>query len=1176
MKTQIISLLTFLFIANAVQGQLPQVIESWATADGTQNFFIRSTVRTDPSGNVYVAGATLNGAGDYDILVSKYDYKGDVVWTQQYDGSGNGDDAAASLAVDDLGNVFVTGTTFTSSADTLDAIVIAFDTAGSLRWTYVWAGSDGLSDAGTDVLIHNDYIYVGGFTAALSTMLDFLAVKLDWNGNAEWVSTVDEAGLDDVCTSITKIEGGKFTLAGGTRLSFNDWDYLAVNLDDDDGSLLGTETSSGGTAGFDRVSAMDKDADGNIYLTGTAFNSTTGFDILTIKLDSNLTEVWSETWSGTGVHADGAMDVAVDASGNVWVGGYTGTAAQGTDFILLKYDSGGTLDWDETWAGDSAGADTLKAIAVNENGECIVTGVSISGWQSDFLTHRFLGDGTEKWRKRYNSPYYGADVPSDIAFHQANGVLVAGACQKPDSSWMYITLRYEEPDWSFLETDTSGNAWFEKDAMIIRFREGAVNENNFAPESEVSGPAAYFIDAEVVSDIESTCGIEITSCTRVIPRLSPATTYSLSRGGDTVSMRGLWATVKINYESTASEYEIREALRAMEEVVMIADFNRVYFPQDVPDDVHYSLQRNLHWSPQFGNDAHICMQDAWDREKGHLSIRVGVFDTGIDWTHPDFGGDPNYGADAFVNTIVDGWDYLGNREIWESIHRDQSYHGTSVAGIIGARRNNGIGVAGIAGGDWEIDEPGVSLYSFKIGSALFFTEFVYPALIEGPAWNPQTGFGFGITIANHSWGGSAYDELVHEGFVFSFEQEVVTVSARGNFNPLHDSHPLDEPRYPACFEDELTINTGAAGSNGEVKVNGNGNSLDQGDFNYSSMVDLGVDCIAPGTNALIYSTADIQHDVVEYIGFNGTSAAAPHVSGLAGLMASYHNIQLPLTPNFSTYFSPEDYEYFVQAGCDDRGMGGFDDESGWGLIQACNTMNLIKSPEYYLHHVNAFGYDDLTLDDDNLVVLIDFWPSLPTGNYLVDRYKVVKEISYLVPQGWVQIDSWPRPSGSKGWDNSNMGNRRQYAYFEQTPYQGEAVMSCFVYHVVQQINGSNLDVWIPHAPEACEFEFSIYYETGVTAVEAPGFISDTASLSIFPQPSEGAFTVSVPNMSLEVASIEILTSTGMLVFESQSSPVQIVGNAAEFQLDLAGISAGTYFVSFTQNGTKRYGKLVVL
>jgi hypothetical protein len=83
-------------IITFAQGEL-KVFPEWIAANGLQVYFFKNVIKTDPSDNVYVAGATLNSFNNYDILINKYDPDGALLWTQNYNGSGNGNDAAIGL-----------------------------------------------------------------------------------------------------------------------------------------------------------------------------------------------------------------------------------------------------------------------------------------------------------------------------------------------------------------------------------------------------------------------------------------------------------------------------------------------------------------------------------------------------------------------------------------------------------------------------------------------------------------------------------------------------------------------------------------------------------------------------------------------------------------------------------------------------------------------------------------------------------------------------------------------------------------------------------------------------------------------------------------------------------------------------------------------------------------------
>ncbi|MBC7541557.1 MAG: S8 family serine peptidase, partial [Candidatus Sericytochromatia bacterium] len=77
---------------------------------------------------------------------------------------------------------------------------------------------------------------------------------------------------------------------------------------------------------------------------------------------------------------------------------------------------------------------------------------------------------------------------------------------------------------------------------------------------------------------------------------------------------------------------------------------------------------------------------AWVKQQGSADVIVAVIDSGIDGTHPEFAGQ-----------LLPGWDLTGKEPVAGG-HVDGYGHGTHVAGVIGAKSNNGIGIAGVAPG----------------------------------------------------------------------------------------------------------------------------------------------------------------------------------------------------------------------------------------------------------------------------------------------------------------------------------------------------------------------------------------------------------------------------------------------------------------------------------------------
>jgi subtilisin family serine protease len=143
---------------------------------------------------------------------------------------------------------------------------------------------------------------------------------------------------------------------------------------------------------------------------------------------------------------------------------------------------------------------------------------------------------------------------------------------------------------------------------------------------------------------------------------------------------------------------------------------------DVPDDPQFASQDYLRNVGQTGGvvDADVDAERAWDVTTGNPQVVIASIDSGIDDTHPDLAPNlwlntdevPGNGLDDDGNGFVDdvrGWNFqLGDGTLAGGLH------GTWVAGTISARRNNGFGIAGLAGGDGA--QPGCRLMSLGVGA----------------------------------------------------------------------------------------------------------------------------------------------------------------------------------------------------------------------------------------------------------------------------------------------------------------------------------------------------------------------------------------------------------------------------------------------------------------------------
>ncbi|MGH7595459.1 MAG: S8 family serine peptidase [bacterium] len=292
--------------------------------------------------------------------------------------------------------------------------------------------------------------------------------------------------------------------------------------------------------------------------------------------------------------------------------------------------------------------------------------------------------------------------------------------------------------------------------------------------------------------------------------------------------------------------------------------------KDEPNDSLFASQ----WALQT-----LRAAEAWRVTTGDPDILIAVIDTGLDFNHPDLrtgmwinsGEDLNHNgaADSFDfngidddrNGFIDdvrGWDFTdapnftdgGDYLNRDNDASDENGHGTAVTGIIAATANNRLGIAGLA--------PGCRVMVLRAGTSqgLLEEDDVASAIV----YAVQNG----ARVINMSFGDVVVSPVLRDVIRFAHARGAVLVASSGN-------SATDKPHYPSGFSE--TISVGAT------------NRTDQlaGFSNYGATIDV----VAPGLE--IWTTAlDGKYGL-----FAGTSAAAPFVSALAGLLLSR-------SPNWST------------------------------------------------------------------------------------------------------------------------------------------------------------------------------------------------------------------------------------------------------------------------------------
>jgi Beta-propeller repeat len=156
-------------------------VQKWLQVNGG---YVSYSVAVDGSGNVYVTGGGGN-AGNLDYYTIKYDSSGITQWSKIYDGPGNSDDEAYSLALDDSGNVYVTGYSRSgTTAGTEDYATVKYNSSGVQKWVQRYNGPGNGSDYAYSIAVNGaGYVYITGASLGSGTGNDYATIKYSQTGS---------------------------------------------------------------------------------------------------------------------------------------------------------------------------------------------------------------------------------------------------------------------------------------------------------------------------------------------------------------------------------------------------------------------------------------------------------------------------------------------------------------------------------------------------------------------------------------------------------------------------------------------------------------------------------------------------------------------------------------------------------------------------------------------------------------------------------------------------------------------------------------------------------------------------------------------------------------------------------------------------------------------------------
>jgi uncharacterized delta-60 repeat protein len=442
-----------ILILSAINLFSQTVYQQWVDRyNGSANLYDGTTcIATDAQGYIYVAGSSYSINTNRDCVTIKYNQNGETMWVRKFSGAlAFGGDYLFAITVDNSGNVYVTGRCDNGAPTYSDYVTIKYNSSGVQQWASCYNGPANSTDEARAIAVDNSgNVYVTGKSPGLGGQsgygYDIATVKYDVNGNQMWVARYNgTANGDDFGAAIGVDANGNVYVSGSTLGNDPPASYAILIKYNSDGVQQWIQRNNGPGNTGGGSNSLRIDGSGFIYIGGYSWNPTSNYDYLTMKYNSDGVLQWYQRYDGGFGLGDFETAMKLDLAGNVYVTGKSTGQIHLADsiFVTIKYNTDGIQQWVQLYPGTFNSVNVAHDLAVDNSGNVYVTGSSMYNGMNHFITIGYNANGNEQWNMVYVGPGAGNDFSNAIAIDNYKNVYVTGASFGNGTDYDVATIKY--------------------------------------------------------------------------------------------------------------------------------------------------------------------------------------------------------------------------------------------------------------------------------------------------------------------------------------------------------------------------------------------------------------------------------------------------------------------------------------------------------------------------------------------------------------------------------------------------------------------------------------------------------------------------------------------------------------------------------------------------------------